>query len=157
MPSIPSFGNLSAAFSVVNVDVDTVKKIVFGKDNKKTYITNACAIRLSRALNYGGDPISKQPQMAMEKGVDKFYYFLRVKDLYSYLSTRYGSPGTTIKPPAGKASGIDSSSLKGKRGIIQFKVDIWSDATGHFDLWNGEKCLGHSYFDQASSVSLWES
>lgn len=42
----------------------------------------------------------------------------------------------------------------GKKGIIVFDVSF-SDATGHADLWNGEKCAYNDYFDRASKVYLW--
>ena len=46
--------------------------------------------------------------------------------------------------------------VAGKRGIILFVVKGWSNATGHFALWDGEKALEGEYFDKASDVFLWE-
>ena len=40
--------------------------------------------------------------------------------------------------------------------LICFEVDGWSDATGHFDLWNGSECIHSEYFGKASKVHLWE-
>ena len=40
--------------------------------------------------------------------------------------------------------------------MICFEVDGWSDATGHFDLWNGSECIHSDYFSKASKVHLWE-
>ncbi|MDB5047240.1 MAG: hypothetical protein JWO30_311 [Fibrobacteres bacterium] len=48
------------------------------------------------------------------------------------------------------------AALKGKKGILFFKVNIWSDAQGHFTLWNGEKCSDNAYFREAVKVSLWK-
>jgi hypothetical protein len=39
-----------------------------------------------------------------------------------------------------------------KTGIIAWRVNGWTDATGHFTLWDGQKGLyvgGHSYFDMS--------
>ncbi len=61
--------------------------------------------------------------------------------------------GTFGKPQVKVASATDGmdipEQLKGKRGIIMFDVRVWSDATGHFDLWNGESCAHDCYFNKA--------
>lgn len=36
-----------------------------------------------------------------------------------------------------------------------FDVRGWSDATGHFDLWDGTKCVGSEYFEEAHAIYLW--
>jgi hypothetical protein len=35
------------------------------------------------------------------------------------------------------------------------EVHVWSDATGHFDLWDGQQNRHEGYFDKASVVWLW--
>jgi hypothetical protein len=79
------------------------------------------------------------------KGADKKNYAIRVAEFNHFLRDRYG-------PPQVIRSGDDISIqpfLK-KTGIINWHVSGWSDATGHFTLWNNDKGLyeGHErYFD----------
>ena len=46
-------------------------------------------------------------------------------------------------------------SFRDRRGIIQFVVPSFDDATGHLDLWNGDECVGHGYFHLAREIHLW--
>jgi len=46
--------------------------------------------------------------------------------------------------------------LRGKKGIIIFDVEGWSDATGHADLWDGMSVVGSDYGDKATSIYFWE-
>lgn len=36
-----------------------------------------------------------------------------------------------------------------------FDVGGRSDATGHFDIWDGSQIRYHSYWDEAHSIYLW--
>ncbi|WP_308412787.1 T6SS effector amidase Tae4 family protein, partial [Vibrio parahaemolyticus] len=57
----------------------------------------------------------------------------RVKILIKYLSEKYFSP-EELTPEE------HLEKIKGRKGIIVYQVDGWSDATGHADLWDGNKC-----------------
>ncbi|MDH5858164.1 T6SS effector amidase Tae4 family protein [Lampropedia aestuarii] len=48
-----------------------------------------------------------------------------------------------------------SSDFSGKKGIIVFRVNQWSDATGHATVWNGTSCADACYFPESSEAFLW--
>ena len=111
---------------------------------------NACAIRLSYALNHAGIGLA----LAAGKHVsaaDGSQYLFRVADMHAFLRSRFG-------PPDVSSSGPSTRAFEGKRGIILFEVRGWSDATGHVTLWDGmsiKDCSDHCYFANASHVHLW--
>jgi hypothetical protein len=132
---------------------DEVKRHIGGAVNAD-WITNTCAIRVSRCLNYGGMPVpSNVPGLSTIKGGDGKSYAFRVRELKAWLEDVLGPPPIT-HTYAG-TGGPPPPEIEGKKGIICFDVTGWSDATGHFDLWNGGRCANHGYFDLASAVHLW--
>ncbi len=66
---------------------------------------------------------------------------------------RAGRPRTptAAAPPSPAAP----ESFAGQKGIVCFRVKGWSDATGHFDLWDGARPRHAEYFASASAVMLW--
>lgn len=121
--------------------------------------SNACATRISRALNLSGDehsiPFYKTTDsngndvVQVSSGGKKNWYIYRVKVISKYLNETYG-PGKMIDPYSYKKD------LAGKKGIVIFEVSGWSDATGHADLWDGSHCVGSDYGDQSSKIYFWE-
>lgn len=95
---------------------------------------NTCAVRMSRALNYGTMPLSRKVIAALGlhtlTGDDGKLYLFRVRELNTYLSNAIGITPQTI------TKGF-STSFSGTRGIVAFTVEGWSDATGHIALWDG--------------------
>jgi len=92
---------------------------------------NTCALRMSYTLNRSGYPIPKGSGAI--SGADGSWYLLRVKSLQTFLTSTLGAP-TSL--PGGTFTGPS-----GKTGIISFNVSGWSDATGHFTLWNGQSVV----------------
>merc|ERR1711916_189374 len=47
--------------------------------------------------------------------------------------------------------------LIGKAGLVRWSQCGFSDASGHFDVWNGhtEKIRGHGYFGRCNKVEVW--
>lgn len=121
------------------------------------WIQNTCVIRLSRSLNESGNPIPKRAgdEIATLRGGDGKHYAYRVKELTRYLKRRYGKP-TLVHDYPGGAGGEVPPAFRGRQGVICFEVDGWSDATGHYDLWNGARCRHSAYFERAKRVMLWE-
>lgn len=116
-----------------------------------TWITNTCVIRLSYALNRAGFLIPANARgLTTVRGGDDLRYAFRVREMESYLRRVVG-------PPKIVSTNRDEFAKKfsGKKGIIMFKVDTWSDATGHFDVWDGTKPAHDEYFLEASKVMLW--
>lgn len=139
MMILPSFGALRANFPGAAVGTAAVKTMIGGAVNA-SWITNTCVIRVSRAFNYGGAPIPKWPGLNTVRGGDGKRYAYRVKEFHQFLVENVGQP---------------TEDYKGQTGVIEFVVSGWSDATGHFDLWDGSQCLKQAYFEKASRVYLW--
>ena len=120
---------------------------------------NACATRISKALNFSGDnhkiPFFKTKDdngndiIQVSSGGKKNWYIYRVKIIAQYLEQAYG-PGREIDLKSYKKE------LSGKKGIIVFEVSGWADATGHADLWDGNRCVGSDYGDKSSKILFWE-
>ena len=121
--------------------------------------TNACATRVSRALNYslGNHEIpffktknSKgEDVIQVSSGGKKLWYIFRVKALIEYLTDFYGSP-KIVSP------GKYKQSLRGKKGIIVYEVKGWNDASGHADLWSGTDAVGDDYGSKSYNILFWE-
>ncbi|MFO0589956.1 MAG: T6SS effector amidase Tae4 family protein [Polyangiaceae bacterium] len=129
------------------------KKIIGGGADA-SWIQNTCVIRLSRSLNYGGHPIPQGLKgLSTVTGLDGLRYAYRVAEIDAYLRDTYGPPHfeDIRQVPADSVP----ATFVGKRGIIGFQVKGWADATGHFDLWDGDKPRHAEFFRAAASVLLW--
>jgi hypothetical protein len=121
--------------------------------------SNACATRVSKALNGAGGvhliPFFKaigpngKLEAQVSSGKNKNWYIFRVKMLVQHLTSKYGKP-EEFKPSEYKTK------LKDRKGIIVFEVTGWLDATGHADLWDGSKCLWKGYGGLANKILFWE-
>lgn len=109
---------------------------------------NACAIRMSYALNQSGIKIPHLPGKTVSgKGGD--WYLYKVVDLIDFLKKRFGEPDVIFTTPTiGK--------LLPYKGIVVFEVDQWDDATGHATVWDGVTCSDKCYFEQSKKAYLWE-
>lgn len=158
----PRFNDLWSHYPV-HMPAPDVYKLVGGQayelyqENPISY-ANACALRLSRALNYGGMEISQKTSGYKIKGGDKKLYLLRVKDMIDFVLKKYGKPDHIIKN-----DGYDhSKDFTGMKGILIFKVKGWGDASGHVTLWNGSDCGDHCYFShdnplvKTTEILYWE-
>lgn len=118
------------------------------------WIKNTCAIRMSRALNYSGHEIPNNDNLRTVPGGDNKRYAFRVQELREYLINQFSIPHHTYNNPDLKS--IIPQEFIGTKGIIVFTVDSWSDATGHFTLWDGSNCIdGTNYWGKASKVEIW--
>jgi hypothetical protein len=105
---------------------------------------NTCAVRMSRALNYGNMPLSSkrisQLKLSALRGADKKLYLFRVTDMTTYISNALGvSPIIATK-------NFDKA-FTANRGIVAFTVQGWGDASGHLALWNGTSYKEPAYDD----------
>lgn len=110
---------------------------------------NACASRISVALNDAGSPINAALASAAgartlgtAQGARIIY---GVADLRKYLIRLLGQPSLDTTSPFDDA-------FHGKKGIIAFSVN-WQGATGHIALWNGTTYREPSYDNYATYVS----
>lgn len=143
--SLPSFSQLWSNYP--KGSAESAKETIGGNLNLG-WVTNTCAIRLCHALILSGHDIAGGPGIATAKGGNGKRYIYRVADLDSYLRSVVGGPTLTVASPK-------ASHFGGQQGIICFEVSGWSDATGHFDLWNGSEAAGHAYFAESHEAHLW--
>ena len=144
-------------------------RIMIGRP-AETWISNTCAIRVSYAMNEAGflidrsvqdeksltNPDGKINYITDKSGVrNGRVYVYRVDELARYMLKKYGKP--QIWGKGGKKGGDEMRrAVQGKKGIIIFVVKSWTDANGHFDLWDGSKASHDDYFSVASDVFLWQ-
>lgn len=148
----------------VNGTSDKVKALIGRAD--EDWIVNTCVIRVSYAMNQSGVPdmrLVKREGLSLisdRADISRGPYAYRVQEFSRYLIQRYGRP-SVIKEVASNSVEDPRAPFKGKKGVILFVVNSWSDATGHFDLWDGDRgesgeVIHEAYFNNASYVFLWE-
>lgn len=146
-----SFQTLKEAYPLGAAE--DVKKRIGGKVDA-AWITNTCAIRMSRALNYGGLAIPRGQGLSIVSGSDKLWYAYRVKELSRWLRKQLGKPDVSVTPVLGTETAPEA--IIGKKGILVIEAN-WSDATGHFTLWEETACVDDSwYFPVATAIKFWE-
>ena len=157
MAILPAFDLLLDSYP--NLPLAKVKTMI-GARVDADYVTNACTLRISRALNYSGVKVpfikdAKGKQQTL-KGSDALWYIFRVSVLEKYLNDTYGRADISVK---GKPDeGVSRDPFLNAKGIIGMRVKIWTDATGHFTLWDGRKFVDDhdAYLSVASEVWLWK-
>lgn len=122
---------------------------------------NACALRVSRALNYTGRTVSvfknnNNNEQKTEKGSDNLNYILDAASLLAYMKKTF--PNSQPIHLIDKTPIEIKSALQGKWGIyIMIPKDRGTfGATGHADFWSNTGCLSGCYFDKAKEVYFWE-
>ncbi|OCJ49795.1 hypothetical protein A6U94_13500 [Agrobacterium tumefaciens] len=111
---------------------------------------NTCAIRLSVAFHGAGYKIDNKYKEAIAG--DGRNIVIKVKTMWDYVTSTVGpfywgmskNPGTSVDIPA-------------KKGIIVYHA-AFSDATGHFDLWNGSGFVGSGDLGDVANgfdLALW--
>jgi Type VI secretion system (T6SS), amidase effector protein 4 len=133
---------------------NAVKQSIGGNVNAG-WITNTCAIRISRVLNSNAVPIPgpSAHELDVVSGSDKRWYAYRQKPLQAWFKARFGAPSLILPRPANRRK------LWNLQGFIGFDIHF-ADATGHFDLWDGsvfgtEAEATHDYFALANNVVFW--
>lgn len=163
--TLPSFSQLLQNYP--HEGGPEVPKALIGGDVNAAWITDTCAIRMSRALNYSGFPIPARghSKMYVVAGGDKMWYAIRVAELKAWLQTLLGPPN--VVPPRGQK--IDIAAYKGRKGILALKIHYAARpgeataAAGHIDLWDGNQFAGEysqqgeeeTDFDVAQDAVLW--
>lgn len=142
--SVYADGNVTSVGNKIGGKVK--HNIDLGVSDPNLGFTNACALRMSYALNYSGVSIPRGSWKTVS-GADNKWYIFRVKDLLTFLNHSFGKPDKVIKNPKPQ----DFSRLQ---GILIFNVS-WSDASGHATLWDGKTCSDHCYFPEAHEASIW--
>lgn len=139
-------------------DSKEVKAMIGGNVNAD-WITNTCAVRLSRALNYNGAPVpSNFAGLKTVKGGDGKRYGFRVREMNKWLTFALGKPDFDHKKKRGDAFSKDT--IVAMKGIIGFDI-AFADATGHLDLWDGntfssEYHMSVNYWTAATRIWMWK-
>lgn len=115
---------------------------------------NACAVRMSYALNQSGCPIPfTEGQTVSGENPTRAWYMFRVSFAMAYLRLNWGEPDVVTS----LINGSHRSQLEGMKGLLGLNVPQWNDATGHLTLWDGVGVLeSHDYLPQAKNAYLWE-
>jgi len=122
---------------------------------------NACALRVSRALNYSGVSIPNITGQTWQ-GADNKNYFYYAEHLYNWMVKTFGQPDIHLTAANGAPNGTKfPDQLIGlqNRGIYIMKPISRSSfgASGHATLWAGLDCIGkHNFFASASDVYIWK-
>ncbi len=169
----PSWARVSQAYSKIGLlNATDSYKLVGGNvyelhlDNPIDY-ANACAIRMSYALNNGGykihsGTIFQNKNIGRLKGGDKFAYIYRVQDMIYFIEGKWGEAEVDSRKLDIKFSNI-SKILKNKKGVIIFTIKGWGDASGHATFWDGDNTMDGStyhinpmYKDKIVRIQFWE-
>lgn len=108
---------------------------------------NTCCIRVSRALNYAGQPIKPHINgVRVNSGGDGKWYVYAVGDLRRYLTAIYGPPD--LVKSSETAGGVSAADVDGEQGIIEFD-------NYHMDLWDRSNAVHAAYFYHVKAVRIW--
>jgi hypothetical protein len=143
---LPSYQMLANTYPLGSLN--TVKALVGGNVNLP-WVTNSCAIRVSRAFNYSGHPIPQGfPGMDTAKGGDGMRYAYRIVELTMWIEYTFGAPNVT---------GKTSADFAGKKGLIIFDFGgpDSDECYGHMDIWDGSGCINCCWFAESKVVKLW--
>lgn len=137
------------AADVYNLIGGTVKQLKI--DEPRKYI-NACALRVSRALNYCAAGHAIPQSTWTVKGADGKNYFLSAAKLYAYLMIRYkNAPKTVLTTADGGDFGVlFQGKLQPKKGLYIMepinKGEYGYQASGHATVFTGLNCVGGCEF-----------
>jgi type VI secretion system (T6SS) effector Tae4 (amidase) len=142
---LPSFSALQTNYPT---DPDSPKVIQsLGGELTESWVgPNSCVMRMCKAFNYAGkehEIPGNFKGLLTVLGGDGKQYAIRVMEFIAYLHKRYRIPDIVKTGANMKAENFT------KTGIIAWHIDGWSDARGHFTLWDGKSGLfegEHHYF-----------
>ena len=154
---LPPWKSLKTHFPASNAA--TVARLIGGKVQYNYDIkvfTNFCCIRVSRALNLSGHPVryfkdtgaNGKLRPAVSSGKNKQWHIFRVRSLRKYMESNYGKG-----EPHNAAT--YKQKLKGRHGIILQEVPGMSDASGHADCWDNDRCLWDDFGSRATAIFFW--
>lgn len=172
------FDNIWTNYPKENITPTEVYEMAGGKvylnhlNNPEIY-ANSCPIRICLALNNSGYFVTPSSNDWNSKGDcgsgkkinnKKAFYYYRVIPLVSYINRTYSNPNDVYLINKNVTAKDIKQELIGRKGIVRFNIQGWSDAAGgHITLWNGTVIGQGDYFEQNNlhgatliSVSFWE-
>lgn len=118
-------------------------------------LANTCVLRVTEAFSESGHRIpSGRADLKTIRSKNGKTLALRVAEFKRYLVKEYGPPDIVagISPP--RIAGVATDLFEGLAGVMCFEAKF-SNATGHFTLWDGSRAVHGDYFDRSYLVSLW--
>lgn len=158
---VPSY-DLLAKYYPDHIGMQAVKVMIGGHVNQPD-VTDTCAVRMSRALNYSGMPLPHNKRgLLTVSGADHLWYAIRMQELKAWLYQKLGPPDIVAAKPKIKRELFAES-----KGIVAFDItfglnpDGRTRALGHLDLWDGTAYTHEAedtrdYFLLATKVVLWK-
>lgn len=125
----------------------------------KANYNNACALRVSRALNYSG--INIPNVTGTIQGADGKNYFTRPEYLKNWMTKVFGAPTIhkTISDVGNNPANFQLELIRNaKHGIyIMVAADAgYFQASGHTTLFLGVDCIHNGYYLAAKEIFFWE-
>ncbi|MCG8056932.1 MAG: type VI secretion system amidase effector protein Tae4 [Candidatus Thiodiazotropha endolucinida] len=118
---------------------------------------NTCAIRISYAFNLMGIPVPEY--LGREDGYHKDSngknIMIKVLTAEKFLKSIYGDTNWGMSKKVGSV--FEFSEIPNQTGILIYKAEF-TNADGHVDVWNGNKCSYHCPaldVSDAFDIGLW--
>jgi len=137
--------------------------------NPNNKIRGACALKVSRALNYSGAIIPNLPGKTL-KGNDNLYYFVNAKTLNEWMKKTFGvnDPNSILYPynpnhinlikSQGGINGVDYNlllnNIKGIYTMIPTDENSFG-ASGHCDMIKNNWCPFNCFFKDVNIIDVW--
>lgn len=150
---IPTYDLLSKAFaSVAHEESSVVYNMIGGKvllnhQNQPNMFRDACALRISVALNSIGYTISYQKNKTLSGDINNDnkneWYYYRAADVKDFIERKFGH-----------FSKINSlKDIKGRKGFIYYGACEWRNGAGeHIDLYDGTTVESHDYSNKCNEI-----
>ena len=149
----PTYDLLSKAFaSVAHESSSAVYKMIGGNvllnhKNQPKAFEDACALRISVALNSIGYTISYQKDKTLSGDINNDkkgeWYYYRAADVKDFIERKFGH-----------FSKINSlKDIKGRKGFIYYGACEWRKGRGeHIDLYDGTTVENHDYSNRCNEI-----
>ena len=150
---IPTYDLLSKAFASVAHEKSSVVyekiggKVLLNHQNQPNMFRDACALRISVALNSIGYTISYQKDKTLSGDINndnkKEWYYYRAADVKDFIERKFGH-----------FSKINSlKDIKGRKGFIYYGACEWRNGAGeHIDLYDGTTVESHDYSNKCNEI-----
>lgn len=146
-----------------DIDADGVYALLGGEAlnlhlTQKNDYNNACALRVSRALNYSGVTIPAITNQTI-KGADGKNYFIKPEYLKNWMTKTFGPPDIhkTIQDVGYNNAEFKNSLLLNKGIYIMIAADPGVfRASGHATLFLGLDCIKSGYYTFAKEIFFWK-
>jgi hypothetical protein len=163
-PIRPSWAGVYAGYPLVNRETTwgedqsghDVFVSIFGENYDRRIFTNACATRVSIALNKANYAVRKDFLISHGelRGKGIISSAIQLKNWLAEPS-RFGEPDVKILSPSSLTD--VQAAIGPKKGIYILEAKNYQWASGHATLWHDGNAIGkHNYFDYAKEIFFWE-